>query len=81
MSEVDATNVLNRMRRAAMRLKGRKRKSYEVDEEEFRRIMEARVRYYFSMSLDDFKAKMEANDLPPKAAADDLVFLLGTQPG
>ena len=51
--------------------------SYELTEQEFRQILEDRIRRYFSMSLDEFVKAMDAGRLPNVAAAEEIALLIG----
>ncbi len=48
-----------------------------LSRDEFERFVEGRTRYYFKMSVPEFRAALEAGKLDENLAATDIALLLG----
>jgi hypothetical protein len=51
-----------------------------LSEEEFRKLVEKRTRYYFNMSVPEFRVALREGKLDENLAATDIALLLGQTP-
>lgn len=54
--------------------------SEPLSTKEFERLVEKRTRYYFNMSVPEFRAALRAGKLDENLAATDIALLLGESP-
>ena len=62
-------------------LRKRDREGEPLSRREFERLVEKRTRYYFNMSVPEFRAALREGKLDENLAATDIALLLGETPG